>query len=190
MSLYTTIKNYNKLDYVYFDQYDGNGKPTNINKDDQNNDISINISTALQNEVDSIFPEFQNLGLVRPYWFNRNTDLHITKDCTIDLTFISEGAGYRNSFGYYVYDSNMGLRSNREITDHIVILPNASKSGGGGSLNAGDTVRLASAYTTSVSDGKTYVNATNFTFKKGQSVGFFIVANGWNGSQVNERKDR
>ena len=55
---------------------------------------------------------------------------------------------------------------------------------------SGDTIRLASQYTKSVNGGKTYVTPTSRTFTAGQSVGFFIVANGWNGSGVNDRKKR
>jgi len=190
MSLYKTIKNYRKVDYIYLDEFDSNGKSNRINLDSEDNDISTPVSTAMTNEINSIFPEFKNLGLTRPYWFNRNTDLHFTKDCTVDIVFMDEGAGYRNSFGYYVYDSTVGLESNRDINEHVVMFPNASRSGGGGTMNAGDTVRLASEYTTSVNNGKTYVNATSFTFKKGQSLGLFIVANGWNGNGVHTRKDR
>ena len=190
MSLYKTIKNYRKIDYIYLDQFNSSGKPNGVNLDSDNNDISTPVSAAMTNEINSTFPEFKNLGETRPYWFNRNTDLHFVKDCTVDIVFLAEGAGYRNSFGYYVYDSTDGLESNRQIDEHIIMFPNASKTGGGGSMNAGDTVRLASEYTKTNISGKDYVNATSFTFKKGQSLGFFIVANGWNGSGVNERKDR
>ena len=69
--------------------------------------------------------------------------------------FIDEGAGYKNTFGYFVYDDD------QNILYQETIFSNASETGGGGSLNVGDTVSLG-------------------TFEAGSNIGFWLQANGYN----------
>lgn len=74
------------------------------------------------------------------------------------ITFIGEGAGYKNSFGYYTYDSQ------GNVDQMTTIFENASGSGrglaGGGNLNVGDSV-----------DMEPFEADTNF--------GFWVKANGY-----------
>jgi len=106
------------------------------------------------NEIQQLLPE--NGGL-NPAFISNNTDpnIHLLAEAEIELTFIDEGAGYKNSFGYFVYDDN------ENILYEQTIFSNASEAGGGGSLLTGDTVSLG-------------------TFDEGTNIGFWVQADGFN----------
>ena len=80
-------------------------------------------------------------------------DLTLQADNPVSVVFQSEGAGNRNTLGYYK------IGPNGEITDVQIIWENASATGSGGTLAQGDSVAL------DVGTGDTF--------------GFFLVANGF-----------
>jgi len=114
----------------------------------------VDFSAEDLNEIQQLLPES---GGINPAFISNNTDpnIHLLADAEISLTFIDEGAGYKNSFGYFVYDDN------ESILYEQTIFSNASKAGGGGSLLAGDTVSLGD-------------------FNEGENIGFWVQANGFN----------
>jgi hypothetical protein len=59
----------------------------------------------------------------------------------IKVTFLNEGAGYRNSLGYFIYDSTNPPANNADL-EHVIIMPNTSKKWSGGQLYQGDQVDL------------------------------------------------
>lgn len=79
-------------------------------------------------------------------------DLTLAADNPVSVVFQSEGAGQQNSLGYYT------IGANGEIADVQFVWENASMSGSGGSLQAGDSVQL------DVGAGDTF--------------GFFLVSDG------------
>lgn len=79
---------------------------------------------------------------------------------TVSVTFLNEGAGYRNSLGYFVFDTLNPPQSIDAVNTHTIIFPNSSKSPDG-ELVEGDTVDL------------------NVELTPGQSIGFFVLSNGW-----------
>lgn len=85
--------------------------------------------------------------------------LTLKQDYNVSVFFISEGAGYKNSFGWYDASTNPTNVDNR-----YMLWENASGTGeglqGGGSLNTGDSIEL----------GK---------MSAGTTLGFFITANGF-----------
>lgn len=112
------------------------------------------------------------------------------------VTFIHEGAGYRNVFGYYVYplqgdnlvptklvegvyvpmsysDRDSVDGSGKSVLKKTIVFPNASLKGSGGSMLPGHKVKLL--YDTSNSSTK---------FPNNTGIGFFVIPNGWNGSSV------
>ncbi|MGB0682587.1 MAG: Ig-like domain-containing protein [Magnetovibrionaceae bacterium] len=74
----------------------------------------------------------------------------------VSVTFHNEGAGYKNTFGFYTIDED------GNISEPQIIWDNASKEGSGGDLVGGETT---------VSLGE---------IPEGSQVGFFIVGNGYN----------
>jgi LruC domain-containing protein len=91
------------------------------------------------------------------------TDIRFDDDAafaTASITFLNEGAGYRNSLGYFVYQTDNPPATKEDIPAHTIIFPNASKPNDG-NLQQGDTVELG------------------IQLVSGQSLGFFVVPNGW-----------
>lgn len=82
------------------------------------------------------------------------SDLTMVEDTEATVTFIDEGAGYRNSLGVYEIDEN-GLFKNVQI-----LFANASKTGSGGDLQPS-------------------VSQVKFDVSSGAQLGFFVVPNGY-----------
>ncbi|WP_120495620.1 DUF4114 domain-containing protein [Kiloniella sp. EL199] len=83
------------------------------------------------------------------------TQIVITDDHPVTVTFEGEGAGYRNSFGWYKVNTTTG-----QIYDVQFIWENASSQGSGGNLING-------------------VTQESLDVSSGDQIGFFIVANGY-----------
>ena len=114
----------------------------------------VEFSQQELNRIQELFPE---RGGINPSYIHSQTDpnLILLDDAEISVTFIDEGAGYRNSFGYFLYDSEGTVLYKETLFD------NASKAGAGGSLVAGDTLDMGS-------------------FEAGSRIGFWLQANGYN----------
>lgn len=78
----------------------------------------------------------------------------ITEDYVGSVTFLGEGAGYRNALGMYKVDDD------GSIYDVDILFPNASKVGSGGSLVPGES-------------------SVEVALEAGDQIGFFIVSNGY-----------
>lgn len=148
----------------------------------------VSVSAEILNAVATGLPESKavNASFLNPAY---PTDLTLTEDAAVQVTFLNEGAGYRNSLGYYIYQAGAfdshtkasidtdgsGVVSLEEVlaVDTVEIgwvFPNASKAGGGGSLLAGDAVSLG--------NGR--------VFTRGTTVGFFLVQNAWLGGSIRQ----
>ena len=90
------------------------------------------------------------------------TALTITEDVTGRVTFLGEGAGYRNALGIYKVDED------GTISDVDILFPNASKVGSGGNLVPGES-------------------AVDVPLSAGDQIGFFIVSNGYGRGADNAR---
>jgi LruC domain-containing protein len=82
------------------------------------------------------------------------------------MTFLHEGAGNTNAFGYFTYPEGSPPKSVQDI-EHIVILPNASFYNSGGSANGMRTGH------------RVYLGQ----FPAGIRIGFFVISNGWDGTK-------
>jgi hypothetical protein len=112
----------------------------------------VDLSTESLNEIQSLLPESQvNTAFVNP---GIDPNLRLLEDAEVMITFIGEGAGYRNSFGYFLFDDE------ETILGTQTIFSNASAAGSGGSLTAGDTVNLG-------------------VFDAGTNIGFWLQGNGY-----------
>ena len=62
----------------------------------------VDFSAGDLNEIQQLLPES---GGINPAFISNNTDpnIHLLAEADINLTFIDEGAGYKNSFGYFAY---------------------------------------------------------------------------------------
>lgn len=181
---------------VYVSNFNSSGVPDLLNVKlpnildigQSNINIKKNISNAVLNEVNTKLPERKFLFNSHPEWIKDNT-LILLDQCQIKVTFIDEGAGYQNGFGYYFYETVNPPSKVSDIEDVYIIFPNASKLGGGGYLQAGDTMQLAYEFNTLTVGNLIIGTPTNYTFPENISIGFVIFANGWKSSTQNVNKN-
>ncbi len=141
------------------------------------------IDTEFVQTVVSSLPErVVNQEFISP---NYDATLALNADnSTVSVTFISEGAGYRNSVGYYTFNdgafdgltkANVDINGNGGISivelDNLEgvnvgwLFPNSSALNSDGMLQVGNTMDVAG------------LNAN-------QNIGFFLLPNAWNGNTV------
>lgn len=142
----------------------------------------IEVDADLRATVDRSLPESRAVGaeFLNPAY---DPNVYVSEDAHVRVTFVDEGAGYRNTLGYFVYlpatfdglthgdidtDGVPGVSLDElaavpGILDMQLVFPNCSEATGGGALLPGDTVELA---------GGSLVQA-------GTRVGFFLIQNAW-----------
>ena len=82
----------------------------------------------------------------------------------VKVAFLNEGAGYKNSLGYFIYETdNPPTQDTIDDVQHVIIFPNSSRARSGGELLQGDQVDL------------------KINLPAGHSIGFFIASNNWDG---------
>ncbi len=147
--------------YAFLSTFDTKGVPGNIAPV---NDIILG---DFLNSLNTTLPENKNLTVGHPGYFTAGSadNIIFKEDANLWITFIGEGAGNKNSLGFYTYDPLKPPKGISDIDKLNVIFPNLSLVGSGGGLVSGNKVNL----------GK---------FSKGQAIGWFLVANGWNGTTV------
>jgi len=118
-------------------------------------------------DVNASLPEKKAVPNFNPEYLDKNIDKNIilNEDAEIWITFVHEGAGWLNSIGFYTYDAANPPKNINDIKEKTIIFPNFSYIGSGGGLISGNKVYL----------GK---------FKKGQAIGWFMVAQGWKKGSV------
>jgi hypothetical protein len=138
--------------------YNSNGKPNYLvtPSDVVTNDFRTRINNTL--------PETRPVPTYSPRLISDTVPETIQANCNIDVwvSFVYEGASYRNVLGFYTFTGNTpaSAPANNQVT---LIFPNASRTGDGGELNAGDKVFLGN-------------------FPSGTKIAFVLFSNGWNGS--------
>ncbi|MEI8609490.1 DUF4114 domain-containing protein [Enterovibrio sp. Hal110] len=146
------------------------------------------VDESLMNLADTVLPEAR---AVNTEFLNTdyNPYLSMNQEGNVYVSFLDEGAGYKNSLGYFTFDDNTfsglskssidtdssGVVSLAELgavegVDYGFLYSNLSKSGSGGSLNVGDTVQV-----------------TDSTIAAGKNVSFFLSQNAYtNGDTVSD----
>lgn len=117
---------------------------------------------ALKAKIDNALPESQ---YVAAKYVNTEAPANLTITALADvwITFVHEGADYRNSFGYYTYPTGNPPLSNEDIDTIHMVFPNASLLGhrGAGNMIRGDKVKIG-------------------RFPAGVSIGFVLFQNAYN----------
>ncbi len=118
---------------------------------------------SLMGNISELFPERVDVRDIHADLFSESAVLNIkvTEETPVYVSFIDEGAGWRNTFGYYTYPEDNPPQSIDDFEMNIVF-PNVSKVGEGGGLDFGDRVQLGEG-----------------SFPAGTVIGFYIVAQGW-----------
>lgn len=141
--------------YTYLGDYNYLGVPYYLTDRD-------NIQQNLLDDINASLPEYKKLPNEHPEYIasGTQTNIVITKTADVWVTFVSEGAGYKNSLGYYTYKVGNEPKSIADIEKLNIVFPNASFKGSGGGLISGDKVKLG-------------------RFSAGTVVAWFLVADGW-----------
>ncbi len=163
--------------YVFVGSYDSNGVSEYMNVDPNNPSGSIfkTLSSSLLADINSKLPEFNNVVRSNPSWL-KDGDILLNSDATFKITFVLDGAGFRNTIGYYFYDNNTTTITSVNDIDTIYIThPNFSKSGAGGAMSAGDTIQIASEFDVSLVNGLNVGVPTNYVFPAHTKIGFVLI---------------
>ena len=128
------------------------------------------ICDLLQGHMDLTLPEQVNAYENHPeYFLNENYEVELDEAAQLSIVFVSEGAGMKNTFGYYHYPTANPPASVEDIQSSMqIIFPNASELYSGGGLQAGDMLTIPN------------------TFPVGTTVGFFLLTNAWDNGEITE----
>ncbi len=121
------------------------------------------ITPQMMADINNALPENRPVPTYHPeylYDVNRQ-NLTLTEDADVWVTFVSEGAGYRNVLAYYTYHRDFPPQSIADVQACTVIFPNVSFSGSGGGLNPGDKVYIGN-------------------FEEGTVIAWMLMRDGWN----------
>ncbi len=156
---YTPVPGMPKV--YYMGSYDGDGVPNYL---ESINDV---IPASLLSDINATLPEGVSVPAHHPEYLTNTapTQLALLELCDVYVTFVSEGAGFRNCIGFYVYNTGTPPTSVSQIDSIKVVFPNASSSGSGGNMHAGNKVKIG-------------------RYPAGKTIGWVVFANGWNGSNV------
>jgi hypothetical protein len=125
---------------------------------------------TLYSHIFTLFPESKNNYVKYPELFESQLPKNVVlkKESEVYITFVDEGAGWKNSLGYYTYNLSDPPKSIDDLEKHI-LFPNVSKVKEGGGLNTGDMLQIGT--------GKFPANTV---------VGFFLIAQGWKNGLVDK----
>ncbi|MEZ4886118.1 MAG: DUF4114 domain-containing protein [Chitinophagales bacterium] len=152
----------NAQTFQYLGTYNSDGVPDYLlTPDVVDADLLTNIAASLPESFP--VPDFNPQYIADSV----ETDILLTDDADVWVTFIDEGAGYKNVLGFYTYDIANPPTTAPTTENITIIFPNVSKNGSGGGLNTGDKVHLGS-------------------FTSGTGIGFVLIADGWDGSTYND----
>ncbi len=127
--------------------------------------VGDTVSQNLLDVINASLPEHTNLPISHPEYFIGGTEygLHLDDSCDVWLTFVHEGAGWKNALGFYTYTEGNAPASVNDINNLTIIFPNTSFAGSGGGLHTGD---------------KVYIGA----YGENTVIEWFLVAQGWSSS--------
>lgn len=120
------------------------------------------VSNDLLEMINASLPEARPVPLFNPSYISPSTRTSVSlKDsAAVWVTFVHEGAGYRNALGYYTYPTNKPPKTAADIAKLKVVFPNVSYLNSGGGLKTGDKVLLGN-------------------FPAGTTIAWFLVPDGW-----------
>jgi LruC domain-containing protein len=145
--------------WYYMDGYDSDGVPNNLVVP---GDV---VGQDMLTDFNNTLPELLNIPANKPHLLSPSNafDVHLIADGDVWVTFMAEGAGFRNTLGYYTYQSGNPPTAANQIDSVFAIFPNASRQNSGGGLVAGDKVYLGN-------------------FPAGTAIGWVLMSDGWNSS--------
>jgi LruC domain-containing protein len=152
-----------QANYKFLGSYNSQGVPDYLEPQDDP------IDRQFLNDINNTLPERKKLPNSHPQYFSNQYDhnVHLNAPADVWVTFVSEGAGYRNVLGFYTYPTNQPPQTADDIDSITIIFPNVSFQGSGGGLHAGNKVKIGN-------------------FPANTSIGFVLMANGWKNGVVTD----
>lgn len=122
-------------------------------------------------DINAALPDRAPVPQYHPeYLANANqTDVHLLETADVWITMVHEGAGNKNTIGFYTYEVSNPPASANEIDIITIAFPNFSLAGSGGGLYPGDKVYIGQ-------------------FPAGTGIGWVMLASGFTGNHVNTNK--
>ncbi len=156
------VKNIN-TNFTYLGGFNSLGVPDYL---EPVNDV---ITQDLLDDINYTLPSGEPLPISHPEYLLPEWDynLNLIEDCDVWITFVHEGAGYKNVLGFYTYETGQTPQTSNDIDSITIIFPNASYAGSGGGLYSGNKVFL----------GQFTANTT---------ISFALMANGWRNGEVTD----
>lgn len=153
-------KSLNSL-FIPMGTYNSSGVPNYL---EPQNDI---IDASMIQDINATMPEYQVLPNTHPQYFDAANvqNLLLNEASNVWVTFVHEGAGYKNVLGYYTYTQGDVPASVSDIDSIHIIYPNNSFQGSGGGLTAGNKVYLGQ-------------------FPPGISIGWVLIADGFRNQTI------
>jgi LruC domain-containing protein len=154
-----------KAIYKFMGTYNSNGVPGYL--EPENDPISADFLKDINNTL----PEQLSLPESHPEYFSEMYDhnIRLVETCDVWVTFVTEGAGYKNVLGFYTYPTDAPPQTPGDIDSITIIFPNASLDGSGGGLKPGNKVKI----------GRFNANTT---------IGWALIADGWVNKSVTDGK--
>ena len=148
-------------DYKFLGEYTSNGTPLYLEE------VRDDVSVETQEMISEALPESFPVPDYNPHYISSGYDTDINLNATADIfvTFVAEGAGYRNVLGFYTYPVGNPPAVRPAKEDITIIFPNVSALGSGGGLIMGDKVNIG-------------------TFEEGTAIGWVLLANAWRNGAV------
>jgi len=124
--------------YPYLCAYNANGVPGCLNPPD---DI---IGNGLLADINAALPEYAPVPQYHPEYLasGNETDIVLNEVADVWVTFVHEGANYKNSLGFYTYNVNNPPSSLAGIEVITIAFPNLSLEFSGGGLHPGNKIFL------------------------------------------------
>ncbi|MBK7966061.1 MAG: LruC domain-containing protein [Bacteroidetes bacterium] len=104
------------------------------------------VSSSFLNRINQSLPERRSVPTFSPQYISSNvsSSLSVNQNADLWMTFVHEGAGFRNTIGYYKYHKNNPPQSTNDIVNLNVVFPNFSFTNSGGDLLTGDKIHIGS----------------------------------------------
>jgi len=141
--------------------FNGAGVPANFTLP---NDV---VDASFLSDISNALPESRPVPAYHPQYLSstNQTNLVFQQQAQVWVTFVHEGAGYRNVLCYYKYPANNPPASPAAIDTLYAVFPNISYVNSGGGLVSGNKVEIG-------------------TFDPGTAIGWALIADGHNGSSI------
>ncbi len=147
--------------YTFLGTFNSLGVPNYL---DRSNDV---ITRKMLDVINASLPQGRSVPQYNPQYLNRSyaTNIDVVETADIWVTFVHEGAAFRNTLGYYAYPTNNPPTTPTNIQTRTVIFPNTSYVNSGGGLVSGNRVYLG-------------------RFPAGTSIGWFLIPDGFRNETV------